>query len=108
MPKKEAEHMPLIVPEIVVHPIHEPASRHPYVLNQNTVTPLGYARRLRRLSVAGDPAHPPASGPWQAWRSHAHLLVSAWLNSDVYQPASLATWLQPTGSNPAVVASSES
>lgn len=99
-------------PKAGVHLIHEPAIRRLYVLNQLALTPLGYARRLRRLSVAGDPAsHPPdhlVSGPGQAWRSHAHLLVSAWLNSDVYQPASLAAWLQPAGSTPAASAAASS
>ena len=29
------------------------------------------------------------------WRTHAHLLLAAWLNAEVYQPASLGRWLAP-------------
>lgn len=76
-----------------VHLVHEPAARRLYVVNQLAITPLGLARRIRRLLPADDPQQDQV--PALTWRTHAHLLVAAWLNAEVYQPASLGRWLVP-------------
>ena len=77
--------------EAGVHLVHEPAARRLYVVNQVAISPLGLARRIARLLPADDPAGDTI--PALTWRTHAHLLLNAWLNTEVYQPASLGAWL---------------
>jgi homoserine O-succinyltransferase len=74
-----------------VHLVHEPAARRLYLLNQLAITPLGLARRMRRMLPADDAAVDVL--PRFTWNTHAHLLLAAWLNAEVYQPASLGAWI---------------
>lgn len=81
-------------PKAGVHVVYEPAIRRLFVLNHLALTPLGFARQQRRLTPqpvrdGRDPQHDDTILPPYTWRSHAHLLIAAWLNSDVYLPISL-------------------
>lgn len=76
-------------PKAGVHLIYEAAIRRLYVLNQLSLTPLGFARRSRRQAVGGVDLALHAELPPFSWRTHAHLVFAAWLNAAVYQPSSL-------------------
>ena len=81
-------------PKAGVHVVYEPAIRRLFVLNHLALTPLGFARQQRRLTPQTvrderHPQHDEDSLPPYTWRSHAHLLMGAWLNVAVYQPLSL-------------------
>ena len=75
-------------PRSGVYLVYEEATRRLAVLTQIGWSPLAFARQARRL-VAIDAQSDDALPAW-TWRSHVHLLVAAWLDLAVYQPASFS------------------
>jgi homoserine trans-succinylase len=71
-------------PRSGAHLVYEPAERRLCVLTQLAWSPLAFARQARRLVT---PVAREALPAW-TWRTHAQLLIAAWIDLDVYQPSS--------------------
>ena len=75
-------------PRSGVYLVYEAATRRLAVLSQIGWSPLAFARQARRLTAID--AQADEALPAWTWRSHVHLLVAAWLDLAVYQPASFS------------------